>query len=233
MARKPKTNGNGVGHNSGEPLTDDERADLMAYFGSQVRAKGKLIDAAKAELDGLRDQQNALFSKIRAELRINRKDFEMVQAAQNMTEAEFLAAETKRLGLLRLGGLPVGQQLDLFDTPKDTVDEKAVAYAAGRMAGLRGDDPTCPSTIAPILRADWEQGWADGQKELGERLLRAEAFIAAKAAKKPELKAGADPDDDGAPDLEPETIAKKARDLKKKGWTEPSPDEAAFPEPVH
>lgn len=230
MARKTKkTEGaNGVGHNSGDDISEDERADLVAYFGSKIRAQRRKAEAKKAEYDTERDEVNALFSTARGELRWTRKRFEAVLAAQDMTEAEFLASEQERLADLRLGGLPVGEQLEL--KLGDTADDKAAAYNSGRRAGLRGDDPECPESVAPILRADWEHGWSDGQKELGERMIRAADAIAARQAKMPELTAGepGDGDDEDDGDLEPEVVAEKARKLKKAGWTEPTAAEAEF-----
>lgn len=216
------------GHNAA--LTDDERADLVALFGAKIRAQRKKADLAKASYDVERDGVNAIFSTVRGELRYTRKEFEGLLAAQDMGDAERHAAEARRLELFRLGGLFVDAQLDLFAKPKDTADEKAVTYATGKAAGLRGDDPECPDTVAAILRPEWEHGWSDGQAELGERMLRGEAFLAARAsAPKPGEMAADKPEPETDP-LDPEAIDKAARDLKRDGWTQPTGDEVTFEE---
>jgi hypothetical protein len=199
---------------------------MMAVFGQDYRSAVRAHAVAKAAADKLREGINAVCSRAKGSpLRIPRKDFEAIIALQDMTDSEFRAAEAKRLDWMRLAGLPVGAQLDLFEAPRDTVDEKVEAYAAGKRAGLRGDDQECPDTIAPILRADWEHGYADGQKELGERLFRGNALLAAHEKPIVEL---VEEDEDEGDDLDDENLDKAARDLKRSGWTQPTAEEAAF-----
>lgn len=215
------------GHNAA--LTDDERADLVALFGAKIRAQRKKADVAKASYDVERDGVNALFSTVRGELRYTRKEFEGLLATQDMGDAERRAAEVRRLELFRLGGLFVDAQLDLFSQPKDTADEKAVTYAAGKAAGLRGDDPECPGTVAAILRPEWEHGWSDGQAELGERMLRGEAFLANRGLKADveaaDLNAGSGEPEDEEADLDEAARALKRSDFMKRGAPEGADDE--------
>lgn len=216
---------NGVGHNSGEPLTDDEAAALQTFFTLKIRAQQRRAAEAKASYDAERNEVNALFSQARGEVRLTRKELEEVMAAQDMTEAEFHHAEAKRLQRLRYGGLPVGTQLELFPS-RDTIDDAIDAEANGFRAGRRADDPVPPDYIAGILHPEWMKGYHRGQAVNGEQLAKASEIIAARQAKKPELR-----EDDGggeADDLDPEAVAAKAKKLKDAGWTEPTDAETQF-----
>jgi len=198
------------GHNGA--LTDDERSDLIAYYGDKIRRQNRVAAEAKAAYDSERDELKSLFAKVKGDLLITRKDFEAVLLAGDMTEAEFRHAEAKRANLFKLAGLPVGEQIDMFAHAADTADEQAMAYENGRRAGLRGDDPKAPDSVSPVLVPNWEHGWSDGQKELGERLIRAAAVIEArKAPAEPEAEPEAEEEFD--PDSE-------ARKLRRAGFLE-------------
>lgn len=213
MGRKPKEAG--IGHNGPEPLTDDEQADLIAYYGDKIRRQQRTAAEAKAEYDAERTEVNSLFALVKGELQISRKDFEALLLAQDMTEAEFLHAEAKRHSLYALAGLPVGAQIDLFANAADTADDQAHAYANGKRAGLRGDDPVPPATTSPILHPDWMRGWTDGQAELGERMVRAAALI---EARKPAPVAEVESDEEDPDPTDPEAVDAAARKLKRSGF---------------
>lgn len=224
---KAKTNGAaGEGHNSAG-LTDDEKSDLIAYYGDKIRKQNHVALQAKADYDAERDELKSLYAKVKGDLLITRKDFEALLAAGDMSEAEFRHAETKRANLFKLAGLPVGQQIDMFAHAADTADEAAEAEANGKRAGLRGDDPSPPSTVSPILHPSWMKGWSEGQAELGARLIRGAELIAKRglpaADAEPEnLNAEAEEEDPGDPDV----LRRKAKALKESGFMEPGPAEA-------
>ena len=202
----------GLGHN-GAPLTDDERADLIAYYGDKIRREQRKADIAKAAYDAERQEVNASFALVKGDLHISRQDFQAVLAAQDMTEVEFRRAENKRTDLYALAGLPVGAQMDLFGA--DTSGDQAAAYADGHRAGGRGADPSPPSHVSSILIPEWARGWSDGQTQLQERLLRAKALIDTKGQPSAE-----DPVDLNEPDpVDPAEIDRAARRLKKSGFT--------------
>ena len=204
----------GIGHNDPIALTDDERADLVFYYGQKIRAQLGKVAEAKAVLDTERDGVKSLFASVKADLLITRKDFEALLTAQDMSDAEFRAAEAKRLKLYQLGGLPVGVQLDMFAEPKDTVDEAQAAYRDGHRAGVRGDDGVPPPFVSPVLHQDWLRGWGDGQAELAKRLIRAEDLVARIAEPSSDDDGVSFDDEDEEDPTDPEVIAAKARALK-------------------
>jgi hypothetical protein len=227
MARAKKSNSPaGLGHNSGEPLTDDDKADLIALYGDRARRQIRVADEAKAAYDLERTEVNSIFALVKGDLQISRKEFESILAAQDMTEAEFRHAEGKRAGLFKLAGLPMGEQIDLFKHAADTADQAVEAEANGKRAGLRGDDPSPPSTVSPILHPAWMKGWSDGQGELGQRMVRAAALLDARTA----AAAPAQPE----PEPEEFDADKAARKLKRNGFLERAEADAeAELEPVH
>jgi hypothetical protein len=209
------------GHNSAvAPLTDDEQADLQAYFSLKIRAQQRKAAEAKAKYDAEREEVNGLFARVKGELKIIRKEFEEVLAAQDMSEAEFLASEAKRHRRFSLGGLPVGAQMALDLGPTSTADEMQLAHTDGKRAGLRGADPVPPSHVSGIMVPEWMRGWHEGQAEIAMRMGRAEAILEARAAP-PSGPEEAEPEEEFDP-------AKAARKLKKSGFMEPAP--AAQPE---
>jgi len=219
-----KKSDGGVGHNSGEPLTDDEVAALSQYYSLKIRAQQRKAAEAKTAYDLEREEVNGLFAKVKGDLHYTRKEYEEVLALQDMTEAEFRHHEAKRTGRLIAGGLPVGKQLEL--ALGDTVDDKNEAYQNGYRAGRRADDPVVPDTISPILATDWTKGWHDGQAANAAQLSMAEGILAARAKPAVGLEAE-DPEEEEEEDLH-EVAERAARKLKKSGWTEPTPEEASF-----
>lgn len=214
---------NGIGHNSSsEPLTDDEKADLVAFHGLKIRKEQLLVDAANAELKARKADLKLLFKSCEGDLGFNRGEFEDILAKQDMTPAEFRFEENKRLDRLRLAGLPVGAQLTL--PLGDTADELGDAYLIGKQAGLAGADPTPPSHIAAVAVTEWQRGWSEGQAEIGERMIRAEAIREARKPKTVEPQPEPEPSDD---DGDPEVIRAKARKLKNSSFMDRSPADEA------
>jgi hypothetical protein len=172
----------GRGHNKGPRLlTDEEHDDLVLYYSRLIRTQQTKADAKKAEYDVEKDGVNALFSKVKGDLRYKRKEFEQLLDAQRMKPAEFKADQARRLRLFQAGGLPVGQQLDLFRNqpqPVDTVTEQEAARADGRRAYLAYEDPKPPEYISPILHQAWMEGWQEEQSNTAMRMARAEATLA-------------------------------------------------------
>jgi hypothetical protein len=221
------------GHNGPEPLNNDERADLIAYFGDKIRRQQRVAAEAKAAYDIERTEVNSLFALVKGDLQISRKEFESVLAAGDMTEAEFRHAETKRTTLFQLAGLPVGAQIDLFPAAGDTADDVAAAYKNGRRAGLRGDDPTAPDTLHPSLVPEYQRGWSEGQGELGERMVRAAEIIQRRGQPDASSEAvdlnKAEEEDPG----DPAVLKKKAAALKKAGFMDKAPVAEPELEAVH
>lgn len=209
------------------PPTDEEMAALNAYFSTSIRRQQRKADEAKAAYDAERTEVNSLFALVKGELKYSRKEFQEVLAAQDMSEAEFLHAETKRHARFLINGLPVGAQLDMFATPRDTADEAAMAEANGYRAGRRGDDPTPPKEVSPILHPDFMRGWSRGQDEVGKQFIAGQEILKART-NKGKLTAE-DPDPEPEEDeADPEVVKAKARKLKAAGWTEPTSAETEF-----
>ena len=224
MARKLKDAGqSGRGHNSNVILDEEDAAALQLHYTLRIRAQIKKAEAAKAIYDAERNEVNGVFSLIKGDLKIPRKEFEELLALQDMGEREFIAHEAKRHQRMVNQGLPVGTQLDMFGTG-DTVDDQAVAYADGYRAGRRGDDGTPPETTATFLHPNWQEGWNDGVAENAPKLARATAIMEARAA------APVDDDDsdreEGDVEIDPAALE---RELKTNGFTERSGDEDDAP----
>lgn len=216
-----------AGHNSNGALNDDEAADLTVYYQLKILEGQRVVDKLAIDMKSARDVVNGHFKRMTADLKFTRKDFEAeVISKLNMTEAEYLAAEKKRHRMHRLVGLRQGEQGDLLDhVLKDTVDDEIEAEANGYRAGRRGDDPT-PKNVAPIMLQAWMRGFQKGQDENGERFIRAQEIIAARAVKKPVLVA--EPESQ-AHEIDPETQIKEDADrLANSGWMEPTAGEAQF-----
>jgi hypothetical protein len=231
MARAKKTQDQApapAGHNSTGKLTEDEQSALTTHYALKVIAQQKVVAQKQAELDGERSQVNGFFKLISKDLGITRKDFEAnVIAVLGMTEAEYAHSEAKRTRLHRLAGVKVGEQLDLVDAIKDTVDEALQAEADGYRAGRRADDPTPPKEVASVLVQDWMRGYHAGQEFNGLQLQKAAEVLA--RPKPGEMAAAPDEEDEEEEDDgDPEVIRRKANALKDSGWAEPSADEATF-----
>lgn len=218
----------GIGHNQ-EPLSDDDRAALVAYFGMNIRNKRAIAEAKKAEAKAASAEVNKLFATVKGQLGFIRYKFEELLDAQDMDEDEFLRAEAERQALFKLGGLDVevGTQFDLVDRIADTADDQARAYAQGKLAGLKGEEGTPPETLSPVMIQDWMAGWNDGQTDLIMKLGRAkdilDAQALAKAAQNP-------PDDEDEDDTEADDefdADEAARKLKREGFMERGGDEEA------
>lgn len=197
MARDPKPRNAKPGDNS--TPTEDELAALQLWHADQVRKAIAARAVTKAKDDEAKKAINSAFTLVRAELQINRVDFEELLAAEDMDESEFLAAEKARAIRFKRQGLPA-MQPDLFDGPpkaNDTAGDKARVFEMGRKIGLRGGDRTPPDVIATFLQPDWLAGYDAGQKELGEAFIKANearakiagAKEATEAKRKPKLTA--------------------------------------------
>lgn len=220
MARSNKTAG--IGHNV--ELTEEEIADLEAYFVVKIRQAQAVADEAKAAHKTALSDVNALFSKVKGDLKTPRKDFEDLLAKLAMDPVAFKDWWTKTVARYGRQGLPVGQQQEL--ALGDTADDKAMAYDHGYAQGKAGADPVPPKALSPILHPTWMEGWHDGQKELYLRLGRADGIFAKLAQASGQLTEGEDEDEE---DLDPEeAIAEGAKALKKSGWADPTPEEASF-----
>src|SRR5689334_3543446 len=103
----PKTNG--VGHNSGEPLTDDEASALTIYHQLKLIEAQRKVDALQVDLKAAKGLVSSQFKVMTRDLGFTRKQFETeVIANLEMSEAEYLASERQRDRLHRLAGLKQG-----------------------------------------------------------------------------------------------------------------------------
>lgn len=223
MPRKAKTAG--PGHTT--VLTDEEVADLEAYFVVKIRQAQAVADEKKAAHKSALSDVNALFSKVKGDLKVPRKDFEDLLAKLAMDPVEFRSWFEKTMARYGRQGLPVGEQQEL--ALGDTVDDKAAAHAHGLAQGRAGVDPAPPKTLSTILHQDWLAGWHEGQKELYLRLGRADGIFAKLAQAKGELTEGDEEEpEEEEDDGDPEVIRRKANALKDSGWDKPKPEEQAF-----
>lgn len=200
-------------------LTDDEFADLQHYYSVKVRAARAAHAEAKAVADAKRTEVNNIFALIKGDLQIARGKFEEDLALEDMGEAEFIEHEKQRSRRLSARGMPVGKQMELFPVG-DTVDDLELAKAAGKRAGLRGDDPVVPERYAGVTHSAFMEGWHDGQAENIAKLGRAQTIIDARKAAQDEPE-----DEKDAAEAEAE-LKKAARRLKESGFMDTSaPDE--------
>jgi hypothetical protein len=220
MPRSTKTADHG--HNSGDPLTEEQKSALLHHHLISIRKLDQTARVIKATYDAAKNDVSKAMAACKGDLGYKRKDLEDLLAALDMTEGEFRMAENARRERYALAGLPIGAQLDMFAA--DTVGDRDAARADGYRAGVRADDPIVPERIDPLFHGDWQDGWTDGQAENGRRLALAIGIIEERA--KPEPAAmSLDDEDEVDPD---EEIDDAARALKSKGWTKPAPAEAEF-----
>jgi hypothetical protein len=164
--RKPNGQAAGLGHNS-EPLTEEEHEAIQLHHDLKVQAQLKKADVAKAAYDLERTEANALVAKACAELNVPKVEYRAYLAEKTLSTTEYLKKATIRALLRKRGGMPdVNGQYSLdLPSASDTIDDKQAAYALGLRAGKNADDPEVPEAISPLFRADFEQGYADGQKD--------------------------------------------------------------------
>jgi hypothetical protein len=213
------------GHNSGEPLTDEQKSALLHHHLIAVRKLEQTARVIKATYDAAKNDVSKAMAACKGDLGFKRKDLEDLLAALDMTEAEFRMAENARRKRYSMAGLPIGEQLDMFAA--DTVGDRDAARADGYRAGLRADDFTVPERIDPLFHADWQHGWSDGQAENGRRLALAIGIIEERAKPEPASMSLDDEDQEDALDPD-EVIDDAARALKRSGWTKPAAAEAEF-----
>jgi hypothetical protein len=213
------------GHNSGEPLTEEQKSALLHHHLIAIRKLGQTARVIKATYDAARNDVSKATAACKGDLGFKRKDLEDLLAALDMTEAEFRMAENARRERYSMAGLPIGEQLDMFAA--DTVGDRDAARADGYRAGLRADDFTVPERIDPLFHADWQHGWSDGQAENGRRLALAIGIIEERAKPEPSSMSLDDEDQEDALDPD-EVIDDAARALKRSGWTKPAAAEAEF-----
>ena len=211
------------GHNSGDPLTEEQKSALLHYHLIAIRQLGQTARVIKATYDAARNDVSKAMAACKGDLGFKRKDLEDLLAALDMTEAEFRMAENARRERYSMAGLPIGEQLDMFAA--DTVGDRDAARADGYRAGLRADDFTVPERIDPLFHADWQHGWSDGQAENGRRLALAIGIIEERSKPDPAAMSLDEDEDEADPD---EEIDEAARALKSNGWTKPAPAEAEF-----
>lgn len=221
MARKPKADG--IGHNSGDPLTDDEKAALLHRHMVTIRMAQRAANVIKATYDAARTTVNNHFAAAKGDLGINRKNLTELLDALGLTEVAFRHNENLRRERFELAGLPLGGQLDMFAT--DTVGDREAARADGYRAGLRADDMVVPDNIATMFHGDWQDAWRDGQAENLRKFAIANGVDEARKAKAVTL----DPVEEDIGDVDPEdALDDAARKLKRTGWAEPQAAETEF-----
>jgi len=210
MARKPKAGDHG--HNSGEPLTDDEKAALLHRHLVTIRQDMKAAGVIKATYDAALAKVNQGFAACKGDLGYKRKDLVELLDALGMTEVAFRHNENARRERFNLAGLPMGGQLDMFAT--DTVGDREAARADGFRAGLRADDMEVPENIATMFHGDWQDAWRDGQAENLRKFAIANGVDEARKTKA-DVIGDEPPEDDRDPD---EVIDDEARALRKSGF---------------
>lgn len=224
---RPKKSGDGHGHNSGIPLPDEDRAALSVWHQLKINEAQRAADKIKATYDEAREVVNQQFALAKGGLGYDRKQFAELIRLSRMTEVALQASENARTSMLIEGGLkPPGTQLEL--ALGDTVDDMEMARREGYRVGKRGED-FCepPETLHPACIQSWTAGFHEGQAENAPLILRAEAIFAER--NKPAVSLDEDGDGEDEEDgLDPDVVAKKARKLKKEGWTEPTPEEASL-----
>lgn len=221
MARSKKAPG--VGHNA-PPLNDEEAEALGVHHQLTITAAQRKLDAAQAEVSGLRKNVNAAFKRMTADLGITRQAFQAeVIDKLNMTPGEYAAHMALVDRLHRIAGLKTGEQLDLLQHVADTVDEQELAFQDGYRAGRRADDPVPPKHITGIMQPKWMEGWHGGQAFNAMRLDKAGSILAERAAKPAEGELAPEAGEEAD---ELEAMDEEVRRLERSGWAKPTDDEA-------
>jgi len=156
-------------------LTEEEIEALQHYYTQKVNAGNAEVALAQAVVQTKRQAVNDTFALIKAELHINRKQFEDMLEKQKMSASEFLSEEKARALRYKRQGLP-SVQGDLF-TKGDSADDEGRAYEDGKRAGLSAMDAKPPEYISPVFHQKWMTGYNDGQGENVMKLKTAEAII--------------------------------------------------------
>lgn len=218
-----------AGHNSQVVLSEDDIEALTQYYAQDVLKKMAVADVAKAAYDETLKDVGGVFSMIKKDLRITRKDFTADLELLKLDDAEFKAHEaTRNLRLKRLGAKP-GEQLEMFG---DTVDDQVAAEDAGYRHAARGGFGTPPDTVSPIFIPDWMRGWTRFQEEYAPKKLRAEEIInSRKVALNGDL--DDDGDEEGGEDDAEIDVGARADELKASGFmdtgSEPKAPESLDP----
>ncbi len=89
------------------------------------------------------------------------KDYETAQTPEGQEKLKLKSESTLRA--LRMAGMPVGTQLDIF-TDRAPIDERAAQ--AGREAGMRGDTLSNPYNEASEEGQAFAAAWHEGQKAI-------------------------------------------------------------------
>lgn len=225
MARPKKQVG--MGHNS-PPLNDEDQEALGVHHQLTITAAQRKLDAALAEVSGLRKSVNSAFKRMTADLGYTRQAFQAeVIDKLNMTPGEYAAHMAMVDKLHRIAGLKSGDQIDLFSEAADTADEQELAFQDGFRAGRRADDPVPPKHVSGIMQPKWMEGWTSGQSFNAMRMTRAGEIVAereaAEAAKRAPVLTEADDEED-----EDAALDDEARKLKASGWANPTEDEESF-----
>lgn len=156
-------------------LTEEEIEALQHYYTQKVKTGRSEIELAQAVVATKRQGVNDTFALIKAELHINRKQFEEMLEKEKLGDDEFLAEEKARALRFKRQGFPSAQG-DLFNKG-DSADDEGRAYNAGVRAGLSAAEPKLPEHISPVFHDRFMQGYNDGQAENIMKLQTAEAVI--------------------------------------------------------
>lgn len=153
MARaKSENNGttaaNKAGHNS--QLTDAERRALTLHHKRHYEAADALVEKAKAD-------RKAVAELAKSDL--GKGAMSDIKDLIRLGDEKVIKAEIERqMRLARWMGLPVGQQLAMFDfMPDDKAAEE------GRSAGMAGLECKPPSHWPASAHQRWIESWHDGQ----------------------------------------------------------------------
>lgn len=166
------------GHNSGEPPDEvvNRNFDAIEVALAEIDAAGRIMQKARAELKAARSTaktdcgSKAWVESIVAAVKLKR------QAEKGGTGE--LVTEHRQIGrILRLKGVPLGTQYNLFAVPETDKDgAKVDATAEGEHAGREGvpreDNKYTPGS--PDWFA-WNNGWQAGQDAIAATLGRGNA----------------------------------------------------------
>lgn len=169
MAKKEKAlKAVGIGHNGGEPLTDDQ---LQALTRQHAQKRARLVDMEKKAKADRMNFDKVIKAELGAKGLADIKLLEQLSTPEG--EAELIAEMERQARVARWSGLLIGAQGDLFEEDRRTAEEKA--YEAGKRAGLSGENCQPPSGHSAESSSQWVSGWHDGQAVLASGFMKKES----------------------------------------------------------
>ncbi len=153
-AREPRVPD--IGHNSGEPLTDEQMQAL--HFQHTKKYETALAAKKKADADFKNVCKAACAELGKQAVGDIKLGLELKTPEGEARLKEMMASQIR---VARWSGLPVGHMDDMFPTDRTPINERT--RADGKRAGLAGESCNPPHHLTGTLISEWTAGHAEGQ----------------------------------------------------------------------